>query len=184
MTTTILYIPGLGDHYDGFRKKAVAKWKLPGVRAELVSIVWYDGASFEEKMRRITTAIDRVAPKSDRIVLIGESAGGTLALHAAGIDLRVSKVITLCGVTRRNTPISNYLRRRAPALDTAVGTIPEELEVPVESIRAVSDSVVGKRYSVAPNAKEHVLWSIGHFMTIMLCLTVLAPYVMRIAKRT
>ena len=136
----------------------------------------------DQKLERISRAIDKV-PAGERIVLIGESAGATLALQTATRDKRVSKVITLCGVARPNTPIAGYLRRRAPALDEAVNTLPETFDTSIECIRAFNDSVVGKRYSVIRDAKEHVVWSVGHFITISLCLTILSFIPIGIAKK-
>lgn len=136
----------------------------------------------DEKMAAIEQAINAV-PDGERIVLIGESAGATLALHAANRYEKVSKVITLCGVARRNTPVSNYLRRKAPALDQAVNTLPDSFNKPVDSMRAAADSVVGAKYSVANGAKEHIVWSMGHFITIALCLTIFSPLVIAIAKK-
>jgi len=113
------------------------------------------------------------------VVLVGESAGATLALHAAARHPDLRRVITLCGVARRNTPIAARLRRKAPALDTAVATLPEQFVAPVVSLRAAVDHVVGARYSSAVGAETRVIWSIGHLLTISLCLTLLSPYLIR-----
>jgi len=181
MKTHIIYIPGLGDRYDPFRRRALSAWGLWSVTAEHVPIVWYDGASMASKLDRIEAAIGR-APSGSRIVLIGESAGGTLVLRYAS-DARISRIITLCGVAQRSTPISPYLRRRAPALDEAVAKIPEHYTVDIHAIRAVIDGVVGRRYSTANGATAHTMWTVGHLSTIALCLTIFAPIVTAIAKK-
>jgi pimeloyl-ACP methyl ester carboxylesterase len=182
MKTTVLYIPGLGDRYDGFRRWALRSWKLWGVDARLVPITWYDGGSMTSKLGRISDAIGQVSDDR-RLVLIGESAGASLALHAGAKDSRVTRVITLCGVARPDTPVSAYLRRRAPALNEGVNDLKESYGMDVHSVRAAADGVVGKRYSVIRGAKEHVIWSVGHLTTISLCLTVLAPIISAIAKK-
>lgn len=181
MQTQIIYIPGLGDRYDGFRVWALRSWSLWGVRTAHVPIKWYDGGSMDSKLARITTAIDNTAPDR-RIVLIGESAGASLALQAGESDPRVTRVITLCGVARPDTPVSSYLRRRAPALNEAVNTLNDSYNIDVHSVRAAVDGVVGKRYSVVKGATTHVIWSIGHLTTIALCLTIYAPIISAIAK--
>jgi pimeloyl-ACP methyl ester carboxylesterase len=182
MKTTVLYIPGLGDHYDSFRRLALRSWKLWGVDARLVPITWYDGGSMESKLKRINDAIETTQQNS-RVVLIGESAGASLALPMAVKDARVTRVITLCGVATPDTPVSRYLRRRAPALSDAVNSLDEEYAADIHSVRAFADGVVNKRYSVVRGAKEHVLWSIGHLTTIGLCLTFYAPILCAIAKK-
>lgn len=182
MKTYIIYIPGLGDQYGWFRSLALQGWQLWGVRTYHQAITWFDGANMESKMSMIKSAVD-TAPQGVRIVLIGESAGAALALHAAMRDERIERVITLCGVARRDAPISGHLRRKAPALSQAVNALPLTFSADVHSVRAIIDGVVGKRYSSAAGATRHVVWSIGHLTTIVLCLTVLAPYMASLAKR-
>jgi pimeloyl-ACP methyl ester carboxylesterase len=182
MQTYILYVPGLGDRYDNFRSWALQWWKLWGVDATLVPITWYDGGSMESKLARIDHALSD-APDGKRIVLVGESAGATLALHVGDRDRRVSRVITLCGVARSFTPVSKHLRNRAPALDQAVNTLADTPQVEVHSIRAAIDGVVGSKYSSTSGAKRYVIWSVGHLFTIALCLTLYAPIITTIAKK-
>lgn len=182
MPTYIIYIPGLGDQYGWFRRWALMLWRVWGVVAMHQAITWYDGKGMEDKLGLIQTAIDRV-PSGASIVLVGESAGATLALHTAVRDSRVSCVITLCGVARPDTPIAMSLRRRAPALHQAVETLPETFDTDVVSVRAAVDHVVGERYSSVKGAERRVIWSVGHMTTIVLCLTLLAPIITAIAKK-
>ena len=179
--TTVLYIPGLGDSYDSFRRTALKAWSRPRFQATLVPSIWYNGADLATKLAVISRAIDQV-PLSHRIVLIGESAGATLALHTASQNTRVSRVITLCGVAQRQTPIALYLRNKAPALDEGVRTLPDTTMHDVHSVRARVDTVVGKKYSIATGAVEHVIASSGHLLTIALCLTIYSKRLKAIAK--
>jgi pimeloyl-ACP methyl ester carboxylesterase len=180
----IIYIPGLGDQYDGFRRLCLKFWRLWGVSAELGRVSWYEGKRLDEVAARINHLIQRAHANNRQVVLIGESAGAALALNLA-TNPEVAAVLTICGVTRRNTPISARLRRRAPALDEAVRRLGEVApRQPLVSLRALSDPVVGKNYSVASGAREHVVWSPGHSMTIALCLTLYAPYVVQLVKKS
>lgn len=181
MKTYVIYVPGLGNWNDRLRAAALSIWKFWGTPATLVPINWNDGKDMDQKMGLIQTAINAV-PRGSRIVLVGESAGATLALHTAVVDSRVSRVITLCGVAVPTTPVSAELRRRVPALDQAVNTLPEHFNVDIHSVRAAIDTVVGSRYSTVASAKRHIIWSIGHVMTITLCLTIYSPIISGIAK--
>ncbi len=183
MQTYIIYIPGLGDQYGRFRTWALKTWRLWGVTAVHQTITWYDGGGMESKLRMIQAAID-TAPKGAHVVLVGESAGAALALHAATRNQRVGRVITLCGVARPDTPVSAYLRKKAPALHQAVSSLPETFATDVHSVRARLDGVVGKRYSSTTDATRHVIWSVGHLTTIALCLTIYAPILATIAKKS
>ena len=81
--TTYIYVPGLGDGYDGFRRFGLWLWSLrPGVQTHLESMHWGDvDETAEEKIDRVTTVINTVASNVD-IVVVGESAGGSIALAA------------------------------------------------------------------------------------------------------
>lgn len=182
MRTYVIYIPGLGDQYGHLRKLALKTWRLWGVTAIHQTITWYDGAGMESKLAKISAAIKQV-PTDGHVVLVGESAGATLALHAATRDSRVLRVITLCGVARPDTPIAPSLRKKAPALAEATDTLPISFKTDVHSVRAAVDPVVNKRYSSTEDATRHVIWSVGHLTTITLCLTVLAPIISVIAKK-
>ncbi len=180
MHTTILYVSGLGDRYDSIRRFCLRGWGLWGIDAKLVPMTWYDRQGFEQKYERIISAVERTEEGS-RVVVIGESAGASIALHAAS-HKRVARVITLCGVAQSTTPISSYISKRAPALRVATRTIPSTSSYDVHSVRAAFDSVVGKKFSSADGAKLHTVWSAGHLFTILLCLTLLAPLMVTIAK--
>lgn len=179
----ILYLPGLGDRNDGFRQFCLSSWKLWGVTTELVPSVWYDGRDLAEKSERAIRAIKEAENRGQKVVLIGESAGGALALNVAA-KTNVHRVITLCGVATGNTPISPYIRKRAPALDEAVKKIDSlQINAPIVSLRGILDTTVGKRYSTARGARPYVIAAFGHLMTIVFCLTIYAPYVIRLVKR-
>mgnify|MGYP001007833652 CR=1 FL=1 len=180
MRTSIVYIPGLGSRYNGVRKFVLGFWAIYGVSTTLVSLDWNDGGSFEGKMSKVQDALNQAGQRS-RVVVIGESAGATLALHAAS-SADVYRVITLCGVTQPSTPISPYLQKMSPALLESTRSIPNTANNDVHSIRAAIDPVVGKKYSTATGAKSHTIWAIGHFVTILLCLTILSPLMVTIAK--
>ena len=181
MKTNVIYIPGLGDHYDSFRRFALRFWKLYGVTTVPITITWYDKGSLIDKMALVQDAIDTV-PADSRIVLLGESAGAALALHVAQSTPRVNRVITLCGVASRNNPIASSMRKKVPALDEAVRSLPSRPIDDIHSFRAWRDGVVHSRYSTAEGATQHVLPVIGHLATIAGALTVLAPYIAAIAK--
>lgn len=181
MATHIIYIPGLGDRYDGFRRFALMFWRFWGVSVEYVPVTWYDGGDFEQKIKYVDDAIKRAGDK--RVALVGESAGATLALHASIRYKNIGRVITLCGVSQPGTPISSYLRRRAPALNTAVSTLPQKFDVDVHSMRGLVDTTVGRRWSKTNQATVHTIWVVGHRATIITCLTLLAPLMVAIAKK-
>lgn len=182
MRTHVIYIPGLGVGYDPFRNVCLKAWRFYGVSAELVPLEWTDGKPFTEKYQRVRRVIDQA--KDKRVVLIGESAGAVMALYAAVHHKNIAKVVTICGVTTETMILAPGLQRRAPALVTGIKELHRRTnQVPVVSLRAFVDPVVARRYSVPRYADEHVVWSIGHLVTIMLCLTLYAPWVMGFVRK-
>jgi hypothetical protein len=184
MKTHIIYIPGLGPTYDPARRFALKFWRLGGVSTELVEMAWKDGDSFDTKYRAVVKSIEKARTLNRKVVLIGESAGASMALVAASNISAVRGCITLCGVSLPSTPIATPLRRASPALDEAVGRLKNvAITVPLVSLRSAFDPVIGKKYSTAKGAKPHIIWSVGHMTTIILCMTLYAPYVIKIAKK-
>ena len=89
MSSVVLYIPGLGDKYDGFRSFGMKIWQLFGINAQLVPIKWYDKETLDSKLKRIEKAINEIDNKYN-ITLVGESAGASIALITAS-SKRTSK---------------------------------------------------------------------------------------------
>ncbi len=182
MKTQILYISGLGDSYDGFRNMCLKAWRILGVETRLVTSKWNNGERYEAKIRNVLNEISRAHGAGARIVLIGESAGATLAL-IAGQDRRVSRTITLCGVTDPNMPIAKKIRQRSPAFVEAVSALRSVKLEGVVSVRGAVDLTVKKDYSVWPESQEKVVVGVGHLLTIILCLTVYSPWLIRVSKK-
>lgn len=179
---TILYVPGLGDRYDGFRRICLTAWKLYGVEARLVPMKWTSQESFEDKLMRLRNAIDEY----DDVILVGESAGGTMVLHIAEEDPRnVVRYVTLCGVCQADMPIADRLNRRNPALLQAGRSLSGKY--PRKKLRhyeALYDSVVPARYSSVEGFDKRIVLSLGHFFTITLCLTLYAPWFSQSIRRS
>ena len=185
MEHQVFYISGLGDNYDRFRQVGMNIWRLFGVQATLIPITWFDGGSLEQKCALIIEQIKTAESNSQKVTLVGESAGASLALLVAHSQPGVNHVLTLCGVAQPDTPISRSLRARAPALSSAVkqlAKLTRRTDLQQTSVRALVDTTVQKRYTIASHARQRVIWSIGHLVTIALCLTLLAPYMAHLVK--
>lgn len=180
--TTILYVPGLGHQNDMLRGACLKLWRVWGVEAHLIPMAWDDGRTFEEKYARLQTEI----AKYERVILIGESAGAAMVLYAASRDAKnVARFVTLCGANNPAMPISDYIHKRSPAFVEAVRSLPRSyanLEK-IHCYRALHDRVIEKKYSLVPGAKEVIVFSIGHLITISLCLTIYGPWFTRSVQK-
>lgn len=171
-TPTILYVSGLGDGYDGFRKACLNWWRLFGVKTKLVEMKWNDGADFEAKFALVKKAIEA----HNNTILVGESAGGSMVLHAAANGFDNVRFATLCGVSRQFMPIADSIQKRSPGFYQATRTIPDRTFAEITAFQAIYDPVVAKKYSYARGSLVVKVASVGHLVTIVLCLTVYAPW--------
>ncbi len=189
--TLIIYIPGLGDGYDSLRRFFLFFWRIYGVDVDFVSSSWVNGETFEVKMQRVVDAIHQAQATGDRVVLLGESAGGSMALnvyaaHSAFID----RVVTLCGKNTRPDTVSPVLYRRNEAFRTSmyrVGDAVQRLSVSqrqrITSIYPFYDPTVPIHETFVPDCRRVRIWSVGHLVSILIGLTFAAFVVVREAKR-
>jgi pimeloyl-ACP methyl ester carboxylesterase len=184
----ILYIPGFGGSYDGFRRWVLRRWRFADVSVEMVAMKWNEG-TFTEKIDAIDDAIDRARGK--RIVLIGESAGGSMAMHMyARRPNDLHKVMTICGKNSHPETVGSGYLRKNPAfresmdnLNESLSKLTDEQREKFVSIHPYYDPVVPVRDTLLPGCQQVKLWAVGHLTVIALALTVLSPIVVRAAKQ-
>ncbi len=186
--THIIYVPGFGDGYDSVRRRLLSRWRYDGVTVELLPMSWKSDEAFEQKIVRIEQAIDRAA--GARIVLVGESASGSMAVHAyARRSVDIAKVITICG---KNTHPQNVMSRyytKYPVfrdsmdnLGESIARLDDAARRRFVSIHPLYDPVVSVRDTLLPGCREVTIWAVGHLFVIFLVLTVWSGKVIREAK--
>lgn len=182
----VLYIPGLGDHYDGGRSFALWFWRIYGFNVQLVPVKWYGGGTYKEKLALVTQRANNAITKGYEVTLIGESAGASLALNAAAQLPRLHRVILVTGVNSSKVSISPRIQRRSPSFVASSKAITDSLVKitpgKIHTIRALVDGTVSPRFNDIPGAHKHLMWSIGHLPTIFLCLTLLSPLLAKIIR--
>jgi pimeloyl-ACP methyl ester carboxylesterase len=181
----LVYIPGLGDDSDMFRRRAVRLWSIWGVKVVFVPMNWDNEKELAPKQARLDQAITKAKKQGYKVSLVGESAGSTVAISAAAkYDLRI---VTICGVNSPNMHIAPRTQRRAPALTKALNQVKYSFEtldlLEVNTITALYDGIVSPKYAVIKGAHNHRIFSLGHGFTITLCLTLLSGYIVRLAKK-
>lgn len=189
--TYILYIPGLGDGYDGSRQFFLKFWKLYGVTVEFVSSGWGDGGDFESKMKRVIDAAKSAHNAGYRVVLLGESAGGSLALNTySEIPDYVDRVVTLCGKNTRPSTVSPRFYRRNPAFQTSMAQVDQAVtrltpaqRREITTIYPLIDSYVPRADTVVPDCRQVRMYSVGHLTSILFGLTIGSSIVVREATR-
>lgn len=169
----VIYIPGLGDHFDPLRRLVLATWGFRGTRVTFVPMRWnHRHESYEDKYERVARAIE--AARGSAIVLVGESAGGAMALLAFSRNLsRVDQVVTICGYNHGAADVHPYHKLRHPAfyhlmpmVDDVVTKLTRNSRERITTVYSTRDHVVTPRHSRIDGAREKVLHTPGHFLSI------------------
>ena len=189
--THVIYIPGLGDGYDPTRKFLLGLWRYKNISVELVPMLWSQDDGFEAKQRRVSDAIDRAVALNKRVVLVGESAGGSMAVNIyAAHKNNIARVITLCGKNTHPETVSPRLYKKNPAFYdsmNAVGTSIDSLNIKARreftSIHPIYDPVVPIRETLLDDCRQVRIFAYGHLAPILLLLSIFSPVVAREVRR-
>jgi hypothetical protein len=188
-TVHIIYVSGFGGRYDSSRRFLLKFWRLYNVSTELVSMSWSDGLSYDSKLKKLNQAIDRSMDK--KIVLIGESAGASIAINAyAARETDIYRVITLCGKNSGADTVADHLYIKNPAFkdsirlaDRNIKRLSKEQARHFTSMYPLHDPVIPAHESIVPGSREVRLWTLGHLISILLALSCLSFILVREAKR-
>ena len=178
--TTILYLPGLGDGYDGLRKCALRFWHRRNTTVKLIPMLWNDSSEkIDHKLERVGDAIRTARKNGRRVVLIGESAGGSMALVAYALHKnQIAQVITLCGKNIGAERVSPRLYKSHPAFrqsmlraDAIVPKLTTASKKKFTIFYSKYDPTVRPIDTLIDTVDAHELRGIGHLMVIVLGLT-------------
>lgn len=171
--TRYIYVPGLNDRLDPLRHLALLRWKSKDSKATLVPMRWSDkNESSEQKYKRLRAVID--ISTDERIVVVGESAGGPMALLAlARQPDKVSQVITICGYNHGSADVHEHHRSNSPAFFATV-QITEKLidhftpglRDRITTVYSTRDHVVAPKHTKIPGARKITLPTKGHITNI------------------
>ncbi len=183
----IIYLPGFGGKYDNLRMKMLRRWRFRNVTVEMIPIRWKRG-TFEQKIAVIDRAIDRANGK--RIVLIGESAGGSMAIHMYARRAHdLHKVMTLCGKNTHPETVGKPYFDHSPAfkdsmdqLNQSIKKLSSEQKRRFVAIRPIYDPLIPIETMLLSNCKRVRLPVVGHLFAILMALTIFSPLLVRAAK--
>ena len=174
MRRKIIYIPGLGDRYDGLRRLGLNLWKRKNTEVVLVSMKWLDkNETYEGKLARIKAEIDKDSEAS--VTLVGESAGGGMALAAfMEFDERLERVVTVCGMNQGVGSVSPYLYKRNPgfkdtmhAADDSVTGLSKAQKAKLYIIYSSKDYTVRPSNTLIPGVRSNDIGTFGHMQAIL-----------------
>lgn len=162
MKQHVIYIPGLTDRYDPFRRLGLMLWRRPSVAVTLIPMRWEDPEeSYESKLSRIHQAIDKYADR--KTILVGESAGGPVAIVAMKwYREKVDRVITVCGMNQGTDRVSKELYQKNSAFhdamieaDRLMPHLSDEEKEAIMTIYSSNDGVVSVQDTLIEGVERH-----------------------------
>lgn len=132
--------------------------------------------------------VEQALEEGAKVTLVGESAGASLVATIAGFYPDLHKIVTIAGVNSSRLSISPTIGRRSPSFrESAKRVSGAFLRVDPGRIHTFSgfmDGSVPLAFSRVTGAQSHRVPAIGHLLTIVVCLTILSPYIARIIKNS
>jgi len=188
----ILYIPGLVDIWDPLRRLALRLWRLQGAKVEFVPMNWQSDETIEEKLSRVRSRIAAWRQRKYTIVLVGESAGGCVALNALLEQPdSVHKVVTVCGLNNPYARIGPPTQLTNPAIQPALDLLAEnmkrlrpEVATRIISIHPEYDPTVAIADTKVPGGTELGVAGKGHMSVITRYLTIRSRFIIRLIKKS
>lgn len=184
----IIYLPGFGGKYDKLRLWILRRWRFAGVSVEMVPMNWPKG-TLDQKMASIDRAIDRAGDKY--VVLVGESAGGTMVARMMARRDDIDASITVCGKNSHPETVGDYYLSRSSAfrslverMDRTFGELSPQQRAKITSIVPLYDQLIPVSEMLPQGYVKSRVVSVGHLVTIAMMLTLYSPILIRIARRT
>lgn len=170
----IIYIPGLGDRYDGIRRLGLRLWRRPDVVVSHVPMHWLNPEeTFDQKIDRIKTRID-LYPGSD-VVLVGESAGGAASIVAMDRFRRhITQLVTICGMNHGASNVNPKLYQKNRAFkeamleaDSIMQRMSPETKTKMLTVYSSNDFTVRPKNSLINGVEAVDLKTPGHMVAIL-----------------
>lgn len=154
----------------------------------MVPMRWASNESYHDKLARVEEVM--LGRADERIVLMGESAGGSVALTLYARHLKsVAGLATLCGKNTRPDTLSSGIYARNPAFrdsmhgaEVAASELPAAARRRFVSVVPWYDPTVPVAETLIPGCRKMTVPAVGHLFSILAMLTLYAPFIVRRVK--
>lgn len=178
----VIIIPGLGNNISR-HIWATNYWKKWGVVPHVFDTRWRtEERGYMEKQERAVKLVDSLSNRTDTISLVGNSAGSSLALNIFGKRKKqIAKVVINCGRIRdgdwpwfsfaqaaASSPSFRESVLQAQELET---TLTPDDRIKIMTLRPLFDEIVPPFTVPIQGARNDVVYSVEHSVTIALNLT-------------
>ena len=149
---------------------------------------WTNKGTLDQKVATIDRVIDRAGNK--RVVLVGESAGGSMVIHMMARRDDIAAGITVCGKNSHPETVGDHYLGKSPAFRTLMELLNESLDdltperrKKITSVTPLYDGLVPIHEMLPRGLRRVKVFSVGHFVTILMMLTLYSPIVIRTARK-
>ncbi len=180
----VIIIPGLGN---GVAKHewAVRRWKRYGIIPHVFDARWtVEEPDFNRKLERAIHLVDSLAKPNTHVSLVGNSAGSSFVLNIFGKRKKnIHRVIINCGRVRTGdwpwftfdqaTSSSPSFKKSVLMAEKTESTLSETDRVKILTLRPIFDEVVPPITVPIKGARNEVVSSVEHVLSIALNMTLL-----------
>lgn len=188
----LIIVPGLGG--SNFGLEYISKlWSDMQLRVYIVDVGWRDKKiNFRSGLSKVLKLIDSL-PKTDRVSLLGTSAGGSMVLNAYYKRRdRILKVINVCGRLRRGVGVYPTLEKAASTSKSFKESVLscENIEQKLNdkdgkkflTIRPLFDEVVPISTMTIYGAKNIRVFSAIHVISILSAMTLYSSVIKKFLR--
>lgn len=183
VTNHVIFIPGLNDQ-NPVNKRLVGilpfLWRKY-IRVHVFYPHWENGEPFNSKLKKVTGKIDTLLEKKYKVTLIGQSAGGSLAINA--FSLRKKYLAGVVNITGRLyegpglRPSLKWAGRKSPAFiksvqysqNKAIPSLTKSDRKRILTIRPIWDEIVPSETVAIKGAANMVFPFPGHLSGVLIC---------------
>ena len=191
---TYILVPGLNDQKPLFQQFYGAirdRWRHAGMHCTVVSMNWENSETYADKKEKVVSCIAAERRKGRRVVLVGISAGASLAMAIYGIHhdiiLGVVSVGGLLALAKGSElhveQVNKSWFRAAQACENAVAKLTDNQKKRILTFSPLHDSVIDPERQRLQGARNRLLISVGHVTSIALCLFTQQRVVRRFVER-
>lgn len=163
------------------QKKLLSLWDQNKVTSHVYDARWHNNEeSYDQKYKRLVDFASRVnTSEQGELIVIGVSAGGSLAVRYIAEHETVARAYLVCGKLKGSSKIGKPYQDRAPALldsvrasESLLLNISKSSSAKITVIRPLLDGIVPLEDMLVPGSKRVRLFTIGHTISIVYVLIV------------
>jgi pimeloyl-ACP methyl ester carboxylesterase len=178
----ILYIPGLGDNGSlNSQRMMLSLWSTKKGKIHFFDPKWHDAdENYDQKYERLVELGSRLKlGENDQLIVIGISAGGSLAVRYVLENDSVYSAYLVCAKLTGPSAIGRAYQDRSPALlqsvqhsDRLLSGAVHKNSAKITTLRPLIDGIVPLHDMLVPGSKRVRMLTIGHTVSIVYSLLV------------